>query len=343
MENCGAQSIYKTSLRQFANKTLVIDTSIYLYKFAEKNAVAENMYLMISVFRQHNITPVFIFDGKPPPEKKALLIKRKLEKDTAEERYNLLKSAVNAGEAGDEAYGEMESLKRQFVRVTETDIVRSKEIMRAYGVPYIESRGESDHLCAFLVKHGFAWACVSDDMDMFLYGCPRVIRHLSLLHNEGMYYDTASILKDLDMTQEIFNDIAILSGTDYNINAQKTLSDTVRLYMDYREWAYRTTPAMRGPNHQPSSTTTVEYSKIVQSCDVRNCNKTFYQWLTETTEYIQNKPQFESLRKMFDLDSYLSDHRDEFKSLIDSMPFRMGEYNVTELRRVLREDGFIFA
>jgi 5'-3' exonuclease len=266
-------------LRQLANKVIVIDTSIYLYKFAEKGAVAENMYLLISVFRQHNITPVFVFDGKPPAEKKALLIKRKIEKDAAEEKYNELKTAVEEGRTTNAALSEMESLKKLFVRVTDADIVKSKELMNAYGVPFIESRGESDHLCAFLVKHGFAWACLSDDMDMFLYGCPRVIRHLSLLNHEGIYYDTAQILTDLDMTQEVFNDIAILSGTDYNVNEQKSLSDTLRHYMEYREWRH-----FNGIKENRQSDAGA-----------------FYDWLMKTTAYIKDVTQLLHIRQMFDL------------------------------------------
>ena len=317
MENCTSQSIYKTSLRQFSNKTLVIDTSIYLYKFAEKGAVAENMYLMISVFRQHNIVPVFVFDGKPPPEEKALLIKRKLEKDAAEERYNTLKTEMESGSAPETAIKEMEQLKRQFVRVTDADISKSKEVMRAYGVPFIESRGESDHLCAFLVKHGFAWACVSDDMDMFLYGCPRVVRHLSLLNHEGVFYDTVSIMKELDMSQEVFNDIAILSGTDYNINEQNSLSDTVRLYMDYRKWAY---------SNRTDTTGTAPF------CD----------WLIDRTDYVKNKDQFLRIRRMFHLSNYLSERREEFKGIIDIMPFELKEYRLEDLSVALRSEGFLF-
>jgi flap endonuclease-1 len=314
MENCSAKSIYKASLRQFANKTLVIDTSIYLYKFAEKDAVAENMYLMISVLRQHNITPVFVFDGKPPPEKKALLIKRKLEKDAAEEKYNALKIEAESGTVSAKMLHEMDALKRQFVRVSDTDIAKSKEIMTAYGVPYIESRGESDHLCAFLVRHGFAWACVSDDMDMFLYGCPRVIRHLSLLNHEGIYYDMESILAELEMTQTIFNDIAILSGTDYNMKEQKSLGATVRLYVEYRKWAY--------------------YSRDP---------KTFYEWLLETTDYIDDVGSLEKVRKMFDLELYLENHREEFKTIVDAMPFRSKPVETESLQEILKSDGFIFA
>jgi hypothetical protein len=226
---------------------------------------------------------------------------------------------LDAGTTREALLLEMERLKKQFVRVTETDIAKSKEIMTALGVPYIESQGESDHLCAFLVKHGFAWACVSDDMDMFLYGCPRVIRHLSLLNHEGVYYDTAQILFDLDMTQEAFNDIAILSGTDYNLNDQKSLSDTVRLYMRFREWSNLN--ALR-----------------------RNAaSKTFYEWLIENTEYVDNVDQLNRVRTLFDLNVFLETHRDEFKTVVDSMPFQLREVDFPYLKDVLNEDGFIFA
>jgi hypothetical protein len=320
LENCTSNAIYKTSLKHIANKTIVIDTSIYLYKFAEKFAVAENIYLMISVFRQYNIVPVFIFDGKPPNEKKALLIKRKLEKDAAEMKYNELKTSVEKGESSvdNDVLYEMEKLKKQFIRISESDISKSKEIMRAYGVPYIESRGESDQLCAFLVKHGFAWACLSDDMDMFLYGCPRVIRHLSLLNHEGVYYDTSQILSDLDMTQEVFNDIAILSGTDYNLDDKRTLSDTLRLYMKFREWVNM---------HVPRKTSRT---------------KSFYEWLLENTDYIENMDSLIHIRSLFDLSKYIETNRDEFKNVIDIMPFQMKELNLELLKSALEEHGFIF-
>jgi hypothetical protein len=297
-----------------------VDTSIYLYKFAEKSAVAENIYLMISVFRQYNIVPVFVFDGKPPTEKKALLIKRKLEKDAAEIKYNELKLAVEMGTRTDNTiFIEMDKLKKQFIRISESDISKSKEIMRSYGVPYIESRGESDHLCAFLVKHGFAWACLSDDMDMFLYGCPRVIRHLSLLNHEGVYYDTTQILFDLDMTQDVFNDIAILSGTDYNVADKRTLSDTVRLYMRFRE-------CMSVPSMRKQATT-----------------KTFYGWLIENTDYIENIDNLQHIRQLFDLDNYLENRREEFKEVVDKMPFQLRDTDLPKLQEALKEDGFIFA
>ena len=38
-----------------------------------ENALLENFYLMISIFREYNIIPLFVFDGKPPKEKNDLL------------------------------------------------------------------------------------------------------------------------------------------------------------------------------------------------------------------------------------------------------------------------------
>jgi len=319
-ENCTQNAIRKLHLKQIAGNSLVIDTSIYLYKFAENSSVAENIYLMISILRKYNIIPVFVFDGKPPIEKKAMLIKRKIDKDAAEVKYNEMKMKIESGnDVTESVLEEMDKLKKQFVRVTEADISKSKDIMRACGVTYIESRGESDNLCAFLVKHGFAWGCLSDDMDMFLYGCPRVVRHLSLLNHEVIYYDTAQILFELDMSQDVFNDISILSGTDYNITVQRSLSETVRFYMKFREW---------------TNFNTLRRNAVT---------KTFYEWLMENTDYIEDIDSLLRVRKLFDLDSFLDTRREEFKRVVDMMPFRTTDVDFNELETVLREDGFIFA
>ena len=48
---------------------------------------------MLSIFRHHNIIPVFIFDGKPPPEKYELLKKRQENKVAAKNEYNKLKNS----------------------------------------------------------------------------------------------------------------------------------------------------------------------------------------------------------------------------------------------------------
>ena len=123
-ENCTKKSINNVHLKQFANKIIVIDTSIYLYRFLSDGALLENMSLLISIFKSYKITPVFVFDGKPPPEKKQLLIQRLMEKKEAEEKFLNMQSTIESVTEDEKItmLMEMDKLKRQFIRVTEDDI-----------------------------------------------------------------------------------------------------------------------------------------------------------------------------------------------------------------------------
>ena len=62
-------------MSNLSGKKIAVDISIYLYKYESENALLENMFMMLSIFRHYNIIPVFIFDGKPPAEKMELLQK----------------------------------------------------------------------------------------------------------------------------------------------------------------------------------------------------------------------------------------------------------------------------
>ena len=80
------KSIQKIHISSLSGKKIVIDTSIYLYRFMGDGCLLENFYLMISIFREHNIIPLFVFDGKPPKEKDELLKQRKTEKKRCREK-----------------------------------------------------------------------------------------------------------------------------------------------------------------------------------------------------------------------------------------------------------------
>ena len=60
-KNCG-NNIALISLSALRHKTIVIDTSIYLYRYEMEGALIENFYYMISLFLHHKITPIFIFE-----------------------------------------------------------------------------------------------------------------------------------------------------------------------------------------------------------------------------------------------------------------------------------------
>ena len=101
--NCG-DAIKFISIKELSGKKIAIDISIYLYKFAADNTLIENIYLMLSVFRFYNIIPIFVFDGKPPAEKKELLEKRKKDKKDAEKEYAKLSEQLKSGNIDEDAF-----------------------------------------------------------------------------------------------------------------------------------------------------------------------------------------------------------------------------------------------
>ena len=315
LDNCTTNAIRKTSLSQFSGKVIVIDTSIYLYKFVGENALLENIYLMISIFRHYNIIPVFIFDGKPPTEKKELLQQRKLKKYEAEKYYNELKNKIESNEVTTDELTDIEEkmdlLKRQFVRIRDTDISNTKKLLKAYGVQYYDAEGEADVLCCQLIITNKAWACVSDDMDMFVYGCRRVIRQISLMNHTCVFYDMKHILNDLNMDINIFRQIMVISGTDYNIHEKNSLHETLKWYYKYQEYLLK-----KEENEKPIS---------------------FYEWLFNNTKYIQN---FELLKKIYNM-FVLSDVTNIYVTF-NNIEFKLNEKNENDLKNLLLSEGFLY-
>ena len=315
-ENCTKKSINNMHLNQLKNKTIVIDTSIYLYKFHSDNALMENMYLFISILKSYQICPIFIFDGKPPPEKRDLLIQRRLEKKEAESKYKSLQTEFTnnntiTDEEQKEILIELENLKRQFIRIRDEDIRKVKDLMDAYGVIYYDAPSEADQLCAYFVKSGRAWACISDDMDMFLYGCPYVIRHLSLMKHSAVLYDTKSILTELDMSEMNFIEIMVLSGTDYNIHSTASLAETIKWFYEYNKYC----------KHSTKNNTRIFG---------------FYVWLVKNTKYISDYGALLKTYQMFqNIELEIFDTK--YKYDLIERPI-----DIPRIQQIMVNEGFVF-
>ena len=318
LDNCNKKSITKIHLSKLSGRTLVIDVSIYLYKFLSENALLENMYLFISILKKYDITPIFIFDGKPPPEKKQLLIKRLVDKIDAEKKYLNMKEELlieTSEEKKEEKILEMELLKKQFIRIKDDDLCKVKQLFDAYGVSYFVAPSEADQLCGYLNNTQQVWGCVSDDMDMFLYGCNYIIRHISLLNHTAVLYDRKKILSDLNMSSQLFNEIMILSGTDYNINNDTSLNETIKWYYEYMKYIEKEVS-----NKQPYS---------------------FYVWLMKNTKYIKNYNSLLRTYQLFQIDK--NDYLENFKidNNVDNVN-NVNNINFDKLYNVMEKEGFLF-
>ena len=236
--NC--QNVIKQiALWELKGKTVAVDASIYMYRFQGEGGLIDGMFQMISLMKHNNITPLFVFDGKPPIEKQDILQRRREEKAAAEEMYNEIQCRIRACDDDDTAdlEAEADALRKQFVRLTQEDIDSVKQLLELMGIQYYECEGESDSVCAKMVQKKIAYACLSEDMDMFVYGCPRVLRYLSLLKSNVVLYDLPGILHKLGITFADFQDICILAGTDYNTAADSNieLHRALKLFAKYRK------------------------------------------------------------------------------------------------------------
>jgi len=310
-----ANAIKIVSLAELSGKKVAVDISIYLHKYTAENTLVESMYAMLSIFRHYNITPIFIFDGKPPAEKKELLMKRREDRSEALEEFNKLQSLLSNNEVMDETEkqeitGQMDILKRKFVKIKKNDIEMVKSLMRSYGATYYDAPGEADELCAMLTIKGNVWATMSEDMDMFVYGCPHVIRYFSLLNHNAVLYDMKIILQKLGVTQKELREICILSGTDYNsLNNDNKNTHNLHSTLKYFKKYFK-----EGKN-----------------------NMDFYDWLIENTNYIED---YNLLVKIYDMFDLSKNHVNI--QVFDYIRIANGPILIDEIKKILKEDGFIF-
>ena len=308
-------SINVISIAELSGKKIAVDISIYMYKYESNEALIENMYIMLTVFRQYNIIPIFIFDGKPPTEKKALLQKRREDKKEAEKEYNILKQQLEMNITSDdkqEMLANMDLLKKQFIYISREKIEQVKNLIRAYGATYCDAPGEADELCAMLVLKNKVWACLSEDMDMFVYGCTRVIRYLSLFNRSAVLYDIKGILENLCITQKELREICVLSGTDYNIqtcnNKSKNtpnLYETLKLFNKYKK-------------------------------ETLNTKIEFYEWLKINSDYITD---CELLKNIYDIFDFKKTNLISFEKI----KIINGLIDNENIKNILKTDGFIFS
>ena len=308
--NC-PESIRCIPISDISHKKIVVDISIYLYKYESENALLENMFMMLSIFRHYNIIPIFIFDGKPPDEKKLLLQKRKEDKKTAQEEYYKLQQYLQDNKQNNkkEIIAKMDQLKRQFVQINKEKIEKVKSLIRAYGATYYDAPGEADELCALLVIKKKVWACLSEDMDLFVYGCSRVLRYFSLVSHTVVLYFSKGIYNELNMTYKDFKEICILSGTDYNINT----------------------------NNKVHLNVTIEHFNNFKKSK-NSDNTTFYEWLQVNTDYISDIHLLNKINNMFSLDC----NNEKLDNIFNNIKIANGPIKQQEIENIMKSEDFIF-
>ena len=236
-KNTSEKSLEIINFNKLSRKIIAVDINIYLHKFLAEGELFENLYLMFSLMKYYKIMPIFVFDGKPPPEKYELINKRYQERLIAENEYKKLCKTKHL----ENSEQEIINLKRKFLKPTKNEIKISQKLMNAFGFMYIEADGEADIVCAKLVIKKYAYACLSEDMDMFIYGCSIVLR---LYSNTNIIYEynLENILKAMNIDLKNFKYLSILANNKqknknifyfYNIYSNFTNNNIPGEFIDY--------------------------------------------------------------------------------------------------------------
>ncbi|XP_054623172.1 probable flap endonuclease 1 homolog [Dunckerocampus dactyliophorus] len=179
-------------LGDYTGKVIAVDTSIMLNQFRTATpslSPLTGLFFRTLTLLEHDIKPVFVFDGKPPGEKLAALQKR----------------AEAAGWHSPNHLG--------------TASLQTKDafhLLKLLGVPVIQAPGDAEAFCAWLVKRGTAEAVASEDMDTLPFGAHVLIRQLNAKRDSDIVeYSLPKLLEVLQLTHVEFVDLCILLGCDY--------------------------------------------------------------------------------------------------------------------------------
>jgi flap endonuclease-1 len=158
-------------------------------------------------FMEAGVKPIWVFDGKPPDLKSHELDKRKEMKAAAEEAKD------EAEAAGD--WEKVRQMAGRSIKITPEMMADAKKLIRMIGCPVVEAPCEAEAQCAWIVKHGLAYATATEDMDALTFGTNFQLRGFNSKKEPLTQIDLKVLLEEFEMTMDEFIDLCILCGCDY--------------------------------------------------------------------------------------------------------------------------------
>lgn len=212
-------SIKQTSIQDYKNKIFVIDTNLMIYKnvFAIRrngydilndNIIVthiHSMLLKLIGLKKYNIFSIFVFDGCMPDIKHETMKARKNIRQKFKQKY-------------DKAKTPKEKQKYFYLKsdITEKEIQDCKKLIKIFGFPIYQSKGEADVDLAAFSKTCPNVYVVSEDMDILAFGGTKLLRKFSVSSSKKISQINLNVLlSKLHFTYTMFVDLIILLGCDY--------------------------------------------------------------------------------------------------------------------------------
>jgi len=214
-----------THMRQFSGSTAAIDVYCFLHKGAfgcaeqlvqgrPTDAYIKYVMKYVNMLLYHNIKPILVFDGRNLPSKAETERKRrKNRKENREKAIQLLSQGKN---------GEAREFFQRCVDITPQMAREVIQACRARNVDCIVAPYEADAQLAYLNRSGLADLVITEDSDLTLFGCTKIIFKINDA-GDGVLYEKER-LGDVFANQAMhfdfdkFRNMCIMSGCDYLSN-----------------------------------------------------------------------------------------------------------------------------
>lgn len=211
-----------TSLSNYKGKTLAVDTYGWLHRGlilcaqdlctnAPTKSYVTSVMKKVDMLRHFGVEPYMVFDGSPLPTKEGTEVERREKREKARDAAN--KFVLR---------GDRKSAWKEFMKAAEVTPEMAKSIMVELdrkNVKYVVAPYEADPQMVYLEKVGLVDGILSEDSDLLVFGCNRLITKLSD-YGECIEINRLDFHKIKKLSLETFSLaqwrlVAILSGCDY--------------------------------------------------------------------------------------------------------------------------------
>jgi len=189
-------------------------------------AVISRLKDLIIKFMNHEIFPVFVFDGKPHKLKDQHEgMDRKEKKRKAKEELDAYMEEIRALDPlKQEAYlSQVKKLYKNAYSPSRDFYKKIKKFIQSCKLPWYQAKGESDEVLGYLSVNGKVDLVYSNDSDMYAHKCPYIIKDFNKDYSgpEGqtcIISCSKDLRKQMGLNEDEFTDLCIMMGCDMNKN-----------------------------------------------------------------------------------------------------------------------------
>jgi hypothetical protein len=209
------------NLIAYTGQSWGVDCSCLLYRARGSNLSATTVIASLLVrLRKAKITPIFIFDGKPPAAKNDVVDQRReqrqaVQKEMAEIKVGLEDESLSMTEKANMEHRHA-ALQKKAPTVSSGDKDEIKRLLHAAGVQFITATGEADDVLAYMGRNGTIQGVISTDMDMLARGLRLLVIPETADTSVLTEIRLDHVLAGLGLTYPQFVDACMLMGSDYS-------------------------------------------------------------------------------------------------------------------------------